>query len=63
LNQIEKIFEKSQIIASKNAILNKFELELNLDENYSPEKLFDILKKQGYLMYSRSAPRGYTFKK
>jgi len=62
LNQIEKIFEKSQIIASKNAILNKFELELNLDENYSLEKLFEILKQQGYLIYSRSAPRGYTFK-
>ncbi len=62
LHQIEMIFEKSQIIASKNAILNKFELELNLVESYSPEKLFDNLKKQGYLIYSRSAPRGYTFK-
>jgi hypothetical protein len=63
LNQIEEIFEKSQIIASKNALLNKFELELKLDEIYSPEKLFDILKKQGVLVYSRSAPRGYSFKK
>ncbi len=62
LNQIEIIFEKSQVISSKNAVLNKFELELNLDEDYSPEQLFDILKKQGYLIYSRSAPRGYTFK-
>lgn len=63
LNQIEIIFEKSQVISSKNAILNKFELELILKESYSPEQLFDILKKQGYLIYSRSAPRGYTFKK
>ncbi len=62
LNQIENIFEKSQILASKNAILNKFELELKLNESYSHEQLFDILKKQGYLIYSRSAPRGYTFK-
>ncbi len=63
LNQIEKIFEISKVLASKNAILNKFELELNLDESYTPEHLFDILKKQGILVYSRSAPRGYTFKK
>nr|WP_147662741.1 hypothetical protein [Candidatus Prometheoarchaeum syntrophicum]QEE15843.1 FG-GAP repeat protein [Candidatus Prometheoarchaeum syntrophicum] len=62
LMQVKKIFEKTKIMTSKNAVLNKFEFELTLHGNYSPEQLFDILKKQGYLKYSRSAPRGYSFK-
>ena len=63
LNRVDEIFKKNPKLASKNAILNKFDAELNLEGEYNSEQLFGILKEKGYLKYSRSAPRGYSFNK
>ncbi len=58
-DKVVAIFKKTPLISRKSELLKRLD---GMVENKSPDEIYDLIKDADLIQYSRSKPRGYSFK-